>query len=116
MSDPPGSHRAGREAHAAYVEERRLRLTAEAALERAERERDAMVRELELRDQESLAAEARAQKAEGVVEAARRLHNEVDCRIEHGAESGGHLDYVRGKLAAALTAYDEPPTKKSSDA
>jgi len=26
------------------------------------------------------------------------LFNEVDCRIEHGAESGGHLEYVRSKL------------------
>ena len=30
------------------------------------------------------------------------LLNEVDCRIEHGAESGGHLEYVRTRLRAAL--------------
>jgi len=28
----------------------------------------------------------------------RELYSEVDCRIEHGAESGGHLEYVRTKL------------------
>lgn len=28
----------------------------------------------------------------------RGLLNEVDCRIEHGAESGGHLEYVRDRL------------------
>lgn len=32
----------------------------------------------------------------------RSLHNEVDCRIEHGAESGGHLEYVRTALARLL--------------
>jgi hypothetical protein len=26
------------------------------------------------------------------------LHYEVDCRIAHGADSGGHLEYVREKL------------------
>lgn len=30
------------------------------------------------------------------------LHNEVDCRIEHGADSSGHLEYVRGRLAALI--------------
>lgn len=30
------------------------------------------------------------------------LHNEVDCRIERGANSGGHLEYVRGRLAALI--------------
>lgn len=28
----------------------------------------------------------------------RLLYNEVDCRIEHGAESGGHLEFVRQQL------------------
>lgn len=28
------------------------------------------------------------------------LFSEVDCRIEHGAESNGHLEYVRARLAA----------------
>ena len=28
----------------------------------------------------------------------RELLNEVDCRIEHGAQSGGHLEYVRERL------------------
>ena len=27
---------------------------------------------------------------------------EVDCRIEHGADSGGHLEYVKGKLLAIM--------------
>lgn len=26
------------------------------------------------------------------------LRTEVDCRIEHGADSGGHLEYVRDRL------------------
>ncbi len=26
------------------------------------------------------------------------FRNEIDCRIEHGAESGGHLDYVKSRL------------------
>lgn len=30
------------------------------------------------------------------------LYNEVDCRIEHGAESGGHLEYVRNQLLKIL--------------
>lgn len=32
----------------------------------------------------------------------RNLRSEVDCRIEHGAESGGHLEYVRKKLDEIL--------------
>jgi hypothetical protein len=32
----------------------------------------------------------------------KKLHNEVDCRIEHGAESGGHLEYIRTKLAEIM--------------
>lgn len=27
-----------------------------------------------------------------------RLYSEIDCRIEHGADSNGHLEYVRNKL------------------
>lgn len=34
--------------------------------------------------------------------AIRNLHNEVDCRIEHGADSGGHLEYVRDELRREL--------------
>lgn len=30
------------------------------------------------------------------------LYNEIDCRIEHGAESGGHLEYVRQTLKVIL--------------
>ena len=31
-----------------------------------------------------------------------RLLNEVNCRVEHGAESGGHLNYVQNKLLEIL--------------
>jgi hypothetical protein len=30
--------------------------------------------------------------------AIRRLFIEIDCRIEHGANSNGHLEYVRDRL------------------
>ena len=30
-----------------------------------------------------------------------RITTEIDCRIEHGAESGGHLEYVLKHLKAA---------------
>lgn len=33
-------------------------------------------------------------------EALRDLYSEIDCRVEHGAESGGHLEYVRERLRA----------------
>jgi hypothetical protein len=32
------------------------------------------------------------------------LLSEVDCRIEHGAESGGHLEYVHRELQKILGA------------
>ena len=32
------------------------------------------------------------------------LQNEVDCRIQHGADSGGHLEYVDGRLKHILRA------------
>lgn len=44
--------------------------------------------------------------SEAMVEAARSLYAEVDCRIEHGADSGGHLEFVRDKLRAALAAQE----------
>lgn len=31
-----------------------------------------------------------------------RLLNEIECRIDHGAESGGHLEYVRNELREIL--------------
>ena len=40
------------------------------------------------------------------VDGLRALRMEVDCRIEHGAESGGHLEFVRDKLDL-LVAEDE---------
>ena len=30
------------------------------------------------------------------------LRNEVNCRVDHGAESGGHLDYVLKRLDKML--------------
>jgi len=33
------------------------------------------------------------------------LFSEVDYRIEHGAESNGHLEYVREKLREILSAW-----------
>lgn len=32
----------------------------------------------------------------------RLLRNEVECRIEHGADCGGHLSYVEGKLKSII--------------
>lgn len=43
-------------------------------------------------------------------QALRWLHSEVDCRIEHGAESGGHLEFVRAALAEILG--DKPKETK----
>lgn len=37
------------------------------------------------------------------------LRAEVNCRIEHGADSGGHLEYVQNKLDAIL-AYEPRPS------
>jgi len=41
--------------------------------------------------------------------AIRDLRNEVDCRIEHGAESGGHLEFVRDRLDAIIAPDDYSP-------
>ena len=37
-----------------------------------------------------------------IEQAIRILRNEVNCRIEHGADSNGHLDYVQNKLGGIL--------------
>ena len=37
-----------------------------------------------------------------IEQAIRNLRNEVNCRIEHGANSGGHLDYVQNELDEIL--------------
>jgi hypothetical protein len=42
----------------------------------------------------------------GLIDAIRSLHAEVECRIEHGAASGGHLEYVRCKLADMMRKAD----------
>jgi hypothetical protein len=44
----------------------------------------------------------RVKELEAIEKIVKWLENEVDCRIEHGAESGGHLEYVRDKLREAL--------------
>lgn len=49
----------------------------------------------------SVELEAKLKVAEEVIN---KLRIEVNCRIEHGAESGGHLDYVQGKLDEVLRA------------
>jgi hypothetical protein len=36
-----------------------------------------------------------------------KLRTEINCRIEHGAESGGHLEFVLSKLDAILGAGKE---------
>ena len=36
-----------------------------------------------------------------------KLRTEINCRIEHGAESGGHLEFVLTKLDAMLKARGE---------
>lgn len=33
----------------------------------------------------------------------RRILNEIDCRIEHGAESNGHLEAIRNLFKEATT-------------
>src|SRR4051794_39464992 len=55
------------------------------------------------------AGAASAAPAISTVQFLRELHNEIDCRIEHGVETGGHLEYVRTKLAERL-AIEEPQT------
>jgi hypothetical protein len=87
-----------------------------AALERAERERDE-ARVYERQDARNywIASrnewKARAQKAEAVVEAARRAMKEL------GVPGDGYAAPVANAyelLDAALTAYDEPPTDPSA--
>jgi hypothetical protein len=38
----------------------------------------------------------------------RFLRNEVDCRIQHGAEGPGHLEYVRSSLDQILNSHQDP--------
>lgn len=52
-------------------------------------------KKMEQKDAELKAALDRVEELE---RERRGLLNEVDCRIEHGAESGGHLEYVRERL------------------
>ncbi|HDY66325.1 MAG TPA: hypothetical protein ENH85_00890 [Candidatus Scalindua sp.] len=42
------------------------------------------------------------EKTDKKEEALYRLLNEIDCRIQHGAESNGHLEYVHGWLTGIL--------------
>jgi hypothetical protein len=41
-------------------------------------------------------------KEDPLLEAVRALYSEVNCRIQHGADSSGHLEYVESKLKAML--------------
>jgi hypothetical protein len=72
-------------------------------LERAERERDTAQEARRYLRGERDRAQARAQKAEAVVEAARRLRDATD-NAERSA--------MFGDLYNALTAYDEPPPRE----
>ena len=45
----------------------------------------------------------------------RDLRLEVDCRIEHGAESQGHLEYVRGRLDDILNKVPMQGTHPADD-
>jgi hypothetical protein len=36
------------------------------------------------------------------------LHNEIDCRVSHGAESGGHLEFVKAQLGKILADSADP--------
>jgi hypothetical protein len=42
------------------------------------------------------------QALESALEKIKIIRNEVNCRIEHGAHSGGHLEYVQKKLDEML--------------
>jgi hypothetical protein len=37
--------------------------------------------------------------------ALKSLKSEVNCRIEHGAESGGHLEFVQSKLDEIISKW-----------
>lgn len=74
-------------------------------VERVDEEREippnefkAMLHRLCMAYNESVKEEVR----EDVWDELRRLNTEIDCRIEHGAESGGHLEYVREHLLRIL--------------
>ena len=43
------------------------------------------------------------QAAEALRDSILKLKTEVNCRIEHGAESGGHLEYIQNKLEELLS-------------
>ncbi len=45
---------------------------------------------------------AQAEMRDSIRDLILQLRTEVNCRIEHGAESGGHLEYVQSKLDALL--------------
>ena len=50
------------------------------------------------RDEAQAESRASAEKLESILNEIEALRSEVDCRIGHGAESGGHLEFVRAKL------------------
>lgn len=46
-----------------------------------------------------------------------QLRTEVNCRLEHGAETGGHLEYIQSRLDAMLSPNDrtEPRNGEKSN-
>lgn len=50
--------------------------------------------------------EDRMKAMDKVVQDIKNLKNEVNCRREHGANHGGHLDYVETALIKAFEALD----------
>jgi DNA repair ATPase RecN len=40
---------------------------------------------------------------ESLLNDVRTIYNEVDCRIEHGASSSGHLEYVKARIEGIIT-------------
>lgn len=92
-------------------------------------ERESMLREEKRRLEEQLEAAHSSNrywrgKAARFEQEWHDLFNEVDCRVEHGANSGGHLEYVRDRMeqsAERLMATSNPArepdaSKGSTDA
>lgn len=51
------------------------------------------------------AEEADAQRVASLIADVMHLRSEVDCRIDHGARHGGHLDYVKLCLTQIIDAH-----------
>lgn len=104
--------RAEREAAEAVLREERARAkaiedaaraeAAKLAQERAKVEAEARAKE-EADREAKRKAEAKNSDHEALRDAVLSLRVEVNCRIEHGAESGGHLEYVQQRLDTILS-------------